>query len=265
VELVATGPSVRQASGRWTKPVCLGLALGILAIAAWFWVRTGSFYAAIDYRLYMQATSRWLAGGPFYEPRQLAGPYAVVHGVILYPPVSLLLFVPFTALPAFTWWLGSLGLAGFGLWRMRPSPYVWPLMALCSWWWTAAERVWSGNPVLWVFAALSLGCAYAGPAAFVLVKPSLFPFAVMGMWRRSWWLALGAFVLLCLPFLGLWADWLTVVRNGRASVLYSLPEIPLLLVPLLALAGSPRLAPTRLAGWRAASSLTQRIAAARQD
>ena len=47
-----------------------------------------------DVALYRDAASRWLAGGPFYEPRQLAGPYEVAHGDILYPPVGLWLFVP---------------------------------------------------------------------------------------------------------------------------------------------------------------------------
>lgn len=153
--------------------------------------------------------------------------------------------------PPFAWWVVPFGLAGLGIWRLRPSPYVWPAMALGSWWRTAAERVWSGNPVLWAFAALPLGCADAAPAVFVLIKPSHFPFALVGVRRRSWWLALGVFALLGLPFAGLRVGWLMVVRNTRAGVFFSLPEVPLLHAPLVALAGSARLAPVRRTGWQA--------------
>ena len=54
----------------------------------------------VDYLLYRDAAARWLAGGPFFEPYQLAGPYPISAGDILYPPVALWLFVPFTVLPA---------------------------------------------------------------------------------------------------------------------------------------------------------------------
>jgi hypothetical protein len=208
----------------------------------WYWIATDLYvyYRGADYQLYMAATRRWLAGGPFYEPSQVAGPYAVAYGAILYPPIALLLFAPFTLLPPWAWWVVPLGLAGYGLWRMRPAPLVWPLLALASWWWTAAERIVSGNPDLWALAALSLGCAYDWPAVFVLLKPSLAPFALMGVWRRSWWIALAAFGLLCLPFGALWLDWMAVLRNAHAGILYSLPDVPLLLVPIVAWASRPQ-------------------------
>ena len=63
---------------------------------------------AKDVTLYRDAADRWLAGGPFYEPRQLAGPYEVAHGDILYPPVGLWLFAPAAILPEIPalilWW-----------------------------------------------------------------------------------------------------------------------------------------------------------------
>jgi hypothetical protein len=34
----------------------------------------------------MDATRRWLGGGPFYLPEQVAGPYFLDWGAILYPP-----------------------------------------------------------------------------------------------------------------------------------------------------------------------------------
>ncbi len=53
-----------------------------------------------DYRTYMDATRVWLPGGSFYPAYELAGPYQIELGAVLYPPVALLLFVPFTVLPA---------------------------------------------------------------------------------------------------------------------------------------------------------------------
>ena len=53
----------------------------------------------IDFVLYRDVAARWLETGVFYEPHQLAGPYEVAHGDVLYPPVGLWLFVPFTVVP----------------------------------------------------------------------------------------------------------------------------------------------------------------------
>src|SRR5450759_88660 len=48
----------------------------------------------VDYRLYMDAARRWLDGGGFYLPFQVAGPYPVLLGDVMYPPNALFLFVP---------------------------------------------------------------------------------------------------------------------------------------------------------------------------
>ena len=80
------------------------LALAILASAApAFWValtEDPGRHRATDFDLYMAATRSWLSGLGFYHPYQLSGPYEITPGDILYPPVALLLFVPFTVLPA---------------------------------------------------------------------------------------------------------------------------------------------------------------------
>ncbi|HLY13792.1 MAG TPA: hypothetical protein VKR24_05540, partial [Candidatus Limnocylindrales bacterium] len=49
-------------------------------------------YGGVDYRLYMDATTRWLHGGSYFDAYQLAGPYQISAGDILYPPFTLLLF-----------------------------------------------------------------------------------------------------------------------------------------------------------------------------
>jgi len=195
----------------------------------------------IDFALYRDVAARWLAGGAFYEPHQLAGPYLVAHGDILYPPVGLWLFVPFTVLPAFLWWAIPAALTVWAIARVRPRPAVWPLMALCLAWPTTPLKIWTGNPVIWGIAAMSVAIVYRWAAPFVLLKPSLFPFALLGFRERSWWAGLGVFVALCLPFGGLWTDWVASVLNSRGSgPLYSILEAPMLLLPLVAWLGRTR-------------------------
>jgi hypothetical protein len=195
----------------------------------------------VDFDLYTGAAARWLAGGSFYAPYQLAGPYSISAGDILYPPVGLWLFVPFTVLPAILWWTVPIAAAAWMLWRLRPRHEVWPLIAFCLAWPTTLLKLWTGNPVIWSAAALCLGVVYAWPSVFVLLKPSLFPFALFGANRRVWWLALGAFVLLCLPFGPLWADWVTSVLDSTGGgAFYSALEVPLLLLPIVAWAGRTR-------------------------
>ena len=195
----------------------------------------------IDFALYRDVAARWLAGGAFYEPHQLAGPYLVAHGDILYPPVGLWLFVPFTVLPAFLWWAIPAALTVWAIARVRPRPAVWPLMALCLAWPTTPLKIWTGNPVIWAMAAMSVAIVYRWAAPFALLKPSLFPFALFGIRERAWWVGLGVFVALCLPFGALWIDWVASVLNSRGSgPLYSALEAPMLLLPLVAWAGRTR-------------------------
>ena len=216
------------------------LSLMILAtIAPWFVDQGPNFngYGGADYRLYMDTTARWLSGGPFYEPAQVAGSYPITFGMILYPPVALWLFVPFTFLPAALWWAVPLGLTAWAIHRLRPRFVVWPLLALCVASPPTIIRLTTGNPVIWAVAALAVGVVTVGPAVFVLLKPSLAPFAFWGARQRRWWAYAAAFALLSLPFGLMWADWLRSVLNAQAGVAYSLQEVPMLLFPVIAWIG----------------------------
>lgn len=195
-------------------------------------------YGALDYELYMDATRRWLAGGPFYEPYQLAGPYPIRTGDILYPPVGLWLFVPFTFLPVAVWWAIPIAVTAWAIARMRPHPLTWPFMVLCLVWPPTMIKLVAGNPLLWVVAVIALGMQYRWPIVFALVKPSLFPIVVYGVNRRSWWIALAAFGLLSLPFGWMWRDWLNALLNSRGGgLLYSGAEVPTVLLPIIARVG----------------------------
>jgi hypothetical protein len=210
----------------------------------------------VDFQLYRDVTNRWLVGGPFFEPYQLAGPYDIRAGDVLYPPVALWLFAPFAvaagagqiavvaAIASAAWWALPLGVTAASLWRLRPKPAFWPLIALCLANPTTLLKIWTGNPVIWSMAAMAVAAIarssrFAAP--FVLLKPSLAPFALFGINRRSWWLGLAVFLALCLPFGSLWGDWVASVVNSRGGgLLYSALEIPMLLLPLVAWVGRTR-------------------------
>jgi hypothetical protein len=201
-----------------------------------------------DVALYREAAARWTAGGPFYEPRQLAGPYEVAHGDILYPPVALWLFAPVAVLPdlpALALWWGIPGLLTISVVaRSDPRPIVWPLIALCLAWPTTPLKVWTGNPVIWSVAAMCVAIVWRGGAPFALLKPSLFPFALFGIRQRSWWIGLAILVAISVPFGSMWLDWVTAVANSRGGgLLYSALEAPMLAIPLVAWAGRRRASP----------------------
>jgi hypothetical protein len=213
------------------------LALIPLAYAAWQLIEAARVGALvpIDFDLYRGATSRWLGGGPFYEPWQLAAPYDVRQGAILYPPVALWLFAPFTVLPAVLWWAIPLGGTTWALWRLRPGPLAWPLLSVCVAWPPTIALVVHGNPGMWVMAAVALATLYRWPAVFVLVKPSLAPLAFIGVRDRRWWMALVVFAVLAAVFGGMWTDWIRAVVNSRgAGVLYSWMEVPMVFVGVIA-------------------------------
>ena len=208
----------------------------------------------VDFELYRDATLRWLSGGSFYEPYQLVGPYQITAGDILYPPVALWLFAPFAiaaapaapplsaAIATLAWWLIPLAIAAWAVWALQPRPLVWPLLALCASNPTTLLKTWTGNPVIWSMAALALAVVGSSrfAAPFVLLKPSLAPFALFGIRRRSWWAGALALALLSAPLvvLGMWADWLRTLANSRGGgLLYSALEAPMLLLPIVAWLG----------------------------
>lgn len=227
------------------RSVALALSAATIVLPVLFVVLTSAPLdqpIAKDVLLYRDAAARWLAGGPFYDPRQLAGPYDIVHGDILYPPVGLWLFVPLALLPLIPalvlWWGIPAVVVAVAVRRMRPRPLVWPLIALCLAWPTTPLKTWTGNPVIWCVAAMAVATAWRGGAPFALLKPSLFPFALFGFPRRAWWLGLGLFGVASLPFIGLVPGWLASVANARGGgLLYSILEAPMLALPLVAWVG----------------------------
>jgi len=224
----------------------MAIALGAIFIA----FRTvDSLVAGTDLRTYQDAARSWTTGSGFYHARQLAGPYdiagasAIYSGDILYPPVALLLFMPFLILPAPLWWIVPAAVLAWAIYRLRPAFWAWPMMAAAVVFPPSLQAIADGNPVIWVVAALALATRWPWVSVFVLLKPSLFPFAFVGCRHRSWWLALGACAAISALFLPMWPDWIAAVLNARGQFsgpLYSLRDVPLLAIPLVAWAGRHR-------------------------
>lgn len=201
-----------------------------------------------DFGTYHDAAASWLAGAGFYHPYQLAGQYIVTgfpgNDPILYPPTILPLLAVFTVLPAFLWW-APLAIVGYVVAR-APRDRQLLCLALCFWPQTIG-MIGAGNPAMWIVAALALATRWPGFAPFVLLKPSLAPFALYRVHRAGWWVGLVAFTLVSLAFLPMWLDWLRAIRNSDADIGYSLTNFAPLLIPLIArpwspmrLRGSPR-------------------------
>jgi hypothetical protein len=149
------------------------------------------------------------------------------------------LFAPFTVLPATLWWAIPLGLPSWAVLRMRPAPFAWPLIAACLAMPVFGVKVLTGNPVLWIQAAIALACLYSWPSVLVLLKPSLAPLALLGANRRSWLAALGVLALASIPFGWMWRDWIASVSNVEGGgLLYSMSDWPLVALPLVAWLGS---------------------------
>lgn len=197
-------------------------------------------YLGGDLTLYQDAARRWLVGGGFYLPYQLAGPYLVTTDQILYPPMALLLFVPSLVLPRILWWLIPLGITTAIVFHWRPAPWAWLIIALCLAQAGSFGAISAGNPAMWIGAALAVATVWRPAAALVVLKPSLAPLALFGLRDRRWWLMAGALAAVSLALLPMDVDWLRAIVNARgerSGLLYSLGDVPFVAVPLVAWLG----------------------------
>ncbi len=193
-----------------------------------------------DFRIYLDATARWLEGGSFYLPHQLMGPYQIANGDVLYPPQVIYLVAPFLVLPGLLWWAVPLAGTVAALRHVRPSLWRLAGLVLCLLPPIGLQEILKGNPVMWalMFEALAVAGLPTGP--LVAIKTSLLPFALVGVRRRGWWIVGGLSIVATLPLLGLMRDWLVAVTNSDGGPLYSIKDVPLMLVPLVAGVGRPR-------------------------
>lgn len=220
----------------------LTIAIWVVALVSatdWF----GRSFA-IDYGIYMNALDRFMAGGPWYQARQLTGPYPIELGDVLYPPVLMYLLFPFRYLGPWLWTIIPAAIIAAVVWRHRPGPWTWVALALCIAWPYSPAKFVFGNPVIWATAAVALGTIWWWPAALAVIKPTIIPFALVGIHDRRWWLMILVLLLASLPFLAatllypqVLLDAQTNPVDGRGGPFYSITEFPLVAIPVIAWLG----------------------------
>ena len=224
LEVQTTLPSGGHLTATLSR-VARRVAVGVLAIVLGYelWVAATNplgvlHYPGIDYSTYMEATRRALSGGGFYASWQFnpAQPDPSLRSV-LYPPLALLVFVPMSFLPPIAWWVVPVGTIAYVAWNQCRTP--WQRVALLAAIASPPDltALITGNGTLWVAAAVVAANRWAWPSAFIVLKPTFAPWAIIGVRSRSWWVALGGLVVVSLALLPMWLDWLRVMEAWYAS------------------------------------------------
>jgi hypothetical protein len=242
-------PVTGRAGIDWRRVILLTVAgIAFLWGCGTFVDLVHAFPFGSDYAVYQEAARRWLAGGELYPAYQFAGPYDPLaqpqtNAPILYPPVALVLFVPSLLLPAVLWFAVPLGITVWIVWSYRPSPLAWLTIAIAFAFRPTMDTIYTGNPGIWVPCFVALATRWPAASALVLFKPSLFPFALIGIRDRRWWLVVGGLAVVSLALLPLDVEWVRSAVNAtgsRSGLTYSLREVPMDLIPIVAWLGRSR-------------------------
>jgi hypothetical protein len=248
---VADEPVSRLNGPRLAAIVAYMLAIAFVAMFAWQFITAPPenlrHLAGIDLRIYSDAAQSWLRGTGFYLDRQLQGPYIIQEGDVLYPPTWLLLFVPASAAPWPLWWLIPLGVVGAVIAYHRPSPLGVATVAAFLASPPTASLMLTGNPGIWLVAALAAATIYRWPAVLLVTKVTVAPLALFGIRDRRWWIGLAVIAALSLLFLPMWPDYIRVLLDAThpAGAFYSVQDVPLYAIPLVVWATSRRRAQSR--------------------
>ena len=233
--------------------VCFTLASVILLLAAF------RLYATLtlpewqplygnDLIHYELAVDRWLATGSPYPPDQVAGPFQYDQRTFLHPPIALPFFLAWKVLPWPLFWILPLALLGYVVGSYRPGPWTWPVMALPLLLYPIGGMLISGNTDLWMWGLFAAGVRWGWPAAFMGLKPSAAYGAVVGVRDRRFWLACLGLAIASIPFGWLWVEWVRVVLNSPGSILYSIGNVVMYSIPLVARLGGGAHDPERVRG-----------------
>lgn len=231
---------------RWGWLIALGIAVVIAGIGIGVFVlallRAGlpDFWFD-DLEVLTAATRRLFAGESWYLPRQLGGPYQTQFGDVLYPPVTAWFFAPWLVLPSWSFVAIPVGILTWQVLSARPAPWTWPLIALGASFPISLVYAGYANPTIWIVAFVGLALRFAWPGALILLKPSLFPFALIGIRSRGWWLCALVLAIASLPFLAETLIYPMVILDTQGGgLLYSALGIPLMLVPIVVWLGRTR-------------------------
>jgi hypothetical protein len=233
----------------WLLVIALVVLLAVEAAYLAFSVipsQAGQQWLAMDFDFYRSVGGQWLADGSYYLQRQTEGPYvATLLGTgtpvdILYPPSALLLFVPFTYLPAALWWIIPTSLLAWCVASWKPAPLTLAVSVALLLWPRAIGAWLFGNSDIWVVAAIASGLRFGWPAIFLTIKPTFAPLALVGIRSRPWWIVAAAMLATVVVALPLWSDYVTAMRYVSIPLWYSLGSLPLMAVPVVAWARRPR-------------------------
>jgi hypothetical protein len=227
--------------------VLLGVALLRLYADA---TTTFSSLIGVDRIHYLDGVDRWWATGSPYLPNEVAARFQYEPETFLHPPIALPIFALFRPFPVLVWYAIPLGIIGWAIWRWRPAPWAWVALAALACWTDTAATLLVANSTMFVTAAVAAGLVFGWPFALIVAKPSFLVLPFAGARRRSWWIASIIMVVACIPFGGLWLDWLAVVRNSPGDATYSMSSVPDALIPVVAWLGATRHRPTFFTGRR---------------
>ena len=132
-------------------------------------------------------------------------------------------------------------IVGAIVWAYRPSPLVWPILAACLVLPRSLGLLVYGNPSMWVAAAVAAGTMFGWPAVLAALKPTLAPFALIGIRTKRWWIAAAALGIVLVAMLPDCAEYVRAITNlERQDLTYSLFDIPLVVIGLVAWIGATR-------------------------
>jgi hypothetical protein len=273
IEGFRLGDRVRPGERPWpslrvvASATIIAIAIAVYVINPILDQRIPEVFRHIDWVSYSRAAQRFLDGQSIYAPEQLTGPYemARIAGLgYVYPPPSILLFVPFLALGPTLWAVANAILFASGLAAMarvafgRYAGLAFGIALLAAGLTTPyLDAMVMGNINLalaglfaWTWA-LGRGSKSLGwlAAAGGLVK--LHPFALAG-WarprdaRRTIGTAIFVavvVVLVTLPLVGIssWIDYERAATNARPLCGYGLDAVACRLIPVIGGLATPAL------------------------
>lgn len=203
---------VVRAGVRWHRVVVLAVT-GFLALALGYQLYVAAtnplgvlHHWGADFSGYMEATHRFLDGGALYDPAQL-----------LYPPPALLVLVPMALLPAVAWWIIPLAVIGYVARRQCRTDWQRVALLAALVFPGGITAIVAGNGSLWIVAAIVAANRWQWPGALILLKPTLAPWALIGIRSRGWWVVVGLLGVVSVILLPLWPQWIALMLGWGAS------------------------------------------------
>lgn len=197
-----------------------------------------------DWQGYLDGARRFLATGTPYAPEQLGAHWQLEPHSFIHPPLALALFIPFLWLPVILWWIIPLAGTAIIVALARPGPWRVLAIALCVAWPRTIGALEAGNSDIWAMFFVALGTRFGWPVVFLAIKPTFVPVGLLWAGDRRTWIAAGIVSLAMLPLIPLWLQWLHVVTTAGLDYTYSVPSLPLIVLPVI---GGLRALPDRRA------------------